>query len=113
MNRRDFVKTAALSVASFTTSSFPRTDDAELQPIWAQIEKRRDESLRRLQDWIRQPAIAAENRGMNEGCELMMQLLGEAGFTQVTKIPTDGYPGVFALHDAGAPRTLGFYTASH
>jgi hypothetical protein len=28
----------------------------------------RDESLRRLQDWIRQPAIAAENRGMNEGC---------------------------------------------
>ncbi len=109
MNRRHFIKTAALSAASFTTSPFPRTDDAELQPIWAQIEKRRDESLRRLQEWIRQPAIAAENRGMHEGCELMMQLLRETGFTQVTKIPTDGHPGVFALHDAGAPRTLGIY----
>ena len=29
MNRRHFIKTAALSAASFTTSSFPRTDDAE------------------------------------------------------------------------------------
>ena len=65
MNRRHFVKTAALSAASFTTSSFPGADDAELQPIWAQIEKRRDESLRRLHDWIGQPAIAAENRGMH------------------------------------------------
>jgi hypothetical protein len=55
------VKTAALSAASFTTSPFPRTDDAELQPIWAQIEKRRDESLWRLQGWIRQPTITAEN----------------------------------------------------
>ena len=109
MNRRHFIKTAALSPASFTTSSFPRTDNAELQPIWAQIEKRHDESLRRLQDRIRQPAIAAENRGMHEGCELMMQLLREAGFAQVSKIPTDGHPGVFALHDAGAPRTLGIY----
>ena len=61
MNRRHFIKTAALSTASFTTSSFPRTDDAELQPIWAQIEKRRDESLRRLQDWIGRPAIIAYN----------------------------------------------------
>ena len=59
MNRRHFIKTAALSAASFTTSSLTRTDDAELQPIWAQIEKRRDESLRRLQDWIGRPAIAA------------------------------------------------------
>jgi acetylornithine deacetylase/succinyl-diaminopimelate desuccinylase-like protein len=39
----------------------------------------------------------------------MVQLLREAGFTQVTKIPTAGHPGVFALHDAGAPRTLGIY----
>jgi hypothetical protein len=61
MNRRHFIKNAALTTASFTTSSFPRADDAELQPIWAQIEKRREESLRRLQGWIRQPAIAAEN----------------------------------------------------
>ena len=46
---------------------------------------------------------------MNEGCELQMQLLRDAGFDTVTKIPTDGFPGVFATLDAGAPRTVGIY----
>ena len=46
---------------------------------------------------------------MAEGCELTMQLLRDAGFNQVTKVPTDGQPGIFATLDAGAPRTLGMY----
>src|SRR5262249_31266169 len=65
--------------------------------IRAEIERRQEEPLSRLQPWIRQPSIAAENRGMNEGCELMMQLLREAGFSGVKKMPTDGQPGVFAI----------------
>src|SRR5215471_17474310 len=109
MNRRDFVKTAALGAASFTIRRPKLADDPELQPIWAQIEKRHDEAVQRLQHWIRQPAIAAENRGMTEGCDLTMQMLREAGFAQVTKAPTDGQPGIFATLDAGAPRTLGVY----
>ncbi|PYT26612.1 MAG: hypothetical protein DMG57_20985 [Acidobacteria bacterium] len=32
--------------------------------------------------------IAAENRGMTEGCDLTMRLLRDAGFDQVTKVPT-------------------------
>lgn len=83
--------------------------DPDLNPVWAEIEKRHDEAVQRLQQWIRQPSIAAENRGMNEGCELMISMLRDAGFAQVTKIPTDGHPGVFATLDAGAPRTLGLY----
>src|SRR5262245_46206801 len=113
MNRRDFVKTAALGAAAYAmpgTMPQPKlTDDPELQPIWAQIDKRHDETVRRLQQWIRQPSIAAENRGMTEGCDLTMQMLREAGFAQVTKLPTDGQPGIFAVLDAGAPRTLGVY----
>src|SRR5881227_751435 len=66
-------------------------------------------SVARLQEWIRQPSIAAENRGVNEGCELTMRMLKDAGFDQVTKIPTDGQPGIFATLDSGAPRTLGLY----
>ena len=84
-------------------------DDADLKPVWAQIEKRHDEAVQRLQQWIRQPSIAAENRGMAEGCDMMMSMLREAGFDQVSKVPTDGHPGVFATLDAGAPRTLGLY----
>jgi acetylornithine deacetylase/succinyl-diaminopimelate desuccinylase-like protein len=109
MNRRDFVKTAALGAASFTMPQLTLADDSELQPIWAQIEKRHDETVQRLQHWIRQPSIAAENRGMTEGCDMTMQMLREAGFAQVTKVPTDGQPGIFAVLDAGAPRTLGLY----
>jgi len=46
---------------------------------------------------------------MTEGCDLMMRLLRDAGFSQVTKVPTEGHPGVFATLDAGAARTLGIY----
>src|SRR5262245_14771030 len=109
MKRRDFVKTAALGAASFTMTRPKPIDDAELKPIMAQIEKQHDENVQRLQSWIRQPSIAAENRGMAEGCELTMQMLSAAGFAQVTKVPTDGQPGIFAVLDAGAPQTLGIY----
>lgn len=84
-------------------------DGPDLKPLFAEIEKRHDEAVARLQEWIRQPSIAAENRGMQEGCALMMRMLREAGFEQVTKIPSDGQPGVFATLDAGAPRTVGIY----
>jgi len=38
-----------------------------------------------------------------------MRTLKDARLGQVTKIPTDGQPGIFATLDAGAPRTLGLY----
>src|SRR5205814_8108216 len=71
--------------------------------------KRDEEAVKRLQEWIHQPSIAAENKGMDEGCELTMRLLKEAGFNIATKIPTDGQPGIFATLDAGAKRTVGLY----
>ncbi len=112
-DRRTFLQgAAAAAAATAATLAMPRWSQAhpgELDAIRAEIEKRHDESVKRLQDWIRQPSIAAENRGMNEGCELMMRMLRDAGFQQVAKAPTDGHPGVFATLDAGAPRTLGLY----
>lgn len=109
MNRRDFLTAAAASTAAFAWPRLASADDADLAPVWAQIEKRHDEAVQRLQQWIRQPSIAAENRGMTEGCDMMMRMLRDAGFDQVSKIPTDGHPGVFATLDAGAPHTLGLY----
>src|ERR1700680_1047722 len=110
-DRRTFLQTAAAGAAAlvlprWTAAAVPASD---LDAIFTEIDKRHDESLKRLQTWIRQPSIAAENRGMNEGCELTMQMLREAGFSQVTKVPTDGQPGIFATLDAGAPKTLGLY----
>src|SRR5687768_6177974 len=64
-----------------------------LAPIRAEIARQHDEGVRRLQEWVRLPSIAAENRSMNEGAELMMKLAREAGFDKVTRVPTDGHPG--------------------
>jgi acetylornithine deacetylase/succinyl-diaminopimelate desuccinylase-like protein len=109
MNRRDFIATAALATAATAIPKFAFADDSDFTPIWTEITKRHDESVQRIQAWIRQPSIAAENRGMNEGCQFTMNMLKEAGFEQVTKIPTDGQPGIFATLDAGAPKTIGIY----
>ena len=109
MNRRDFLTAAAAGTAAFAWPRLASADDTDLKPVWTQIEKRHDEAVQRLQQWIRQPSIAAENRGMTEGCDLMMRMLRDAGFDQVTRIPTDGHPGVFATLDASAPRTVALY----
>jgi len=66
-------------------------------------------NLKRLQDWIANPTIAAEKRGTPEGAEYMRKLLLNAGFQQAKLVQTDGIPGVFATLDAGAPTTLGIY----
>src|SRR5467141_3887953 len=110
-DRRTFLQTTAATAAALALPRWTQAAAApsDLDPILAEIQKRHDESLKRLKTWIHQPSIAAENRGMNEGCELTMQMLREAGFSQVTKVPTEGQPGIFATLDSGAPKTLGLY----
>ena len=109
MDRRTFLQGAVAGAAALSLPNHLLADQDELNPIWAQIEKHHDESDQRLQQWIKQPSIAAENRGVTEGCDLTMRFLRDAGFGEVTKIPTDGQPGIFATLDAGAPKTLGLY----
>lgn len=109
MNRRVFLQGAVAGAASFALRAPADADVNDINAIRAQIEKRHDESVKRLQEWIRQPSIAAENKGVNEGCELTMRLFRDAGFEEVKKIPSDGQPGILATLDAGAARTVGLY----
>ena len=83
--------------------------DPALSAIDAEIARRHDESVGRLQEWVKHPALAAEGRGMDEGCDLMMRLAKDAGFQKATRIDTSGHPGVFATLDAGAPKTVAIY----
>src|SRR6266511_365607 len=89
------------------TGSAPTILAGELTSIQSEIEKRHDESIQRFQHWVRNPSIAAEDRGMDEGCDLMMRMAREAGFQQSKRVDTEGHPAVFATLDAGAPRTFG------
>jgi len=106
---RAFLQSAVAGATALAWPRWARADARELEAVHAQVEKRHDEAVRRLQEWVRQPSIAAENNGMTEGCDLTMRLLRDAGFGAVTKVPTDGQPGIFATLDAGAPRTVGLY----
>ncbi len=103
LTRRTFLQTAATIAASPVLAAGDRA------ALKSEIENHHNENVQRLQNWIRTPSIAAENRNMPEGCDLMMRMLREAGFGQVTKVPSDGFPGVFATLDAGAPKTYGVY----
>jgi len=105
-SRRAVLKGALAGAASVALPSLGRED---LAPVYDQIRKRHDEAVQRIQRWIRQPTIAAENVGSEEGLRLMIELLRDAGFQRADRIGTDGKPGVFATLDAGAPRTLGLY----
>jgi acetylornithine deacetylase/succinyl-diaminopimelate desuccinylase-like protein len=108
MMRRTFLHGAAAVGAA---ALVPRraAAAASLKPIYDQIEKQRGETIGRIQEWIRQPTIAAESRGITEGRDLTMRLLRDAGFGKVESVPTDGHPGIFATLDAGAKRTIGLY----
>ncbi|MBI3886280.1 MAG: M20/M25/M40 family metallo-hydrolase [Opitutae bacterium] len=80
-----------------------------LAPIKAEIAKNHDRAVRRLQEWIRHPSIAAENLNFPGGADYLITLLKEVGFQRAERIDTDGKPGVFATLDAGAPKTVGVY----
>ena len=100
-------KTIAIAIAVFATQLYAATND--LTDIQREVTKRHDEAVKRLQDWIAHPSIAAENRNYPGGAEYMAQLARDAGFQQVAILNTDGKPGVFATLDAGAPKTIGLY----
>ena len=108
INRRDFVG-GALATGAALLSAGRAAAAQSLDSVYREVERRHAESIERLQAWIRQPSIAAENNGVEEGCRLMQRLLRDAGFQSAERIPTDGQPGVFAKLDAGAKRTLGMY----
>src|SRR5436853_905388 len=98
-----------VALAVIPTAPISYSAEHDLAATKAEIAKRHDEAVKRLQDWIGQVSIAAENRGYPQGAEYMAKLARDAGFQQATVINTDGKPGVFATLDAGAPKTVGLY----
>ena len=108
MTRKTFFIAAGTAATIFLSNQQAWCAD-DLTDIKEQITKQHDQSVKRLQDWIHQVSIAAENRGYPEGADYLIKLLQEAGFDQARQVPTEGKPGVFATLDAGAQKTVGIY----
>ena len=110
LNRRRFIHgaLAGAALAALPKSAFS-ADNSDLPSVLSQVPKLHDENVKRLQDWIALPSIAAENRNYPQGPEYMAQLAREAGFGSVEILPTSGKPGVFGTLDAGAATSVGIY----
>src|SRR3954454_13508096 len=100
-------KTIVGILAALSITNICYADD--FGDIRAEIAKRHAEAVKRLQDWIALPSIAAANRNYPAGAGYMAKLALDAGFQHATVLTTDGKPGVYATLDAGAPKTVGLY----
>jgi acetylornithine deacetylase/succinyl-diaminopimelate desuccinylase-like protein len=111
LSRRDFVGTlsGALLAATPAAALAATSHGGDKESVLAQVAKMHAENVKRLQDWIALPSIAAENRNYPQGPEYMATLARAAGFTDVKLISTSGKPGVFGTLDAGAHNTLAVY----
>ncbi|MGZ8359538.1 MAG: M20/M25/M40 family metallo-hydrolase [Allosphingosinicella sp.] len=110
-DRRTMIKTAAASAALLAPGAAlaQRRRDSDRDAIRRAVEAGREASVRRIQEWIALPTIAAEGLNVEEGADYMARLAAEAGFTGVRKVPTGGSPAVFGVLNAGAARTVGIY----
>jgi acetylornithine deacetylase/succinyl-diaminopimelate desuccinylase-like protein len=113
VSRRDFVHGAVsgalLAAAPAAVLGAAAKNKSDKDAVLAQIPKMHAENVKRLQDWIALPSIAAENLNYPAGAERMAELATQAGFTGVKLIPTSGKPGVFGILDSGAATTLAIY----
>jgi acetylornithine deacetylase/succinyl-diaminopimelate desuccinylase-like protein len=110
LNRRDFMTAALLGGGSMLLGGRTAWAWPDYYPaVRKAAEAGREAAIKRIQDWIALPSIAAENLNMQEGARYMAELARDAGFDTAEIVPTDGHPGVFATMDNGAKRTLGLY----
>ena len=98
MNRREFVAAAAAAPLF-----------AQPETVYAHIDANLDAHIARIQEYIRQPSISAENRGIRECAELTRKYLAAAGCQDAAIVLTAGHPCVWGHLDAGAKKTLAVY----
>ena len=109
MNPKSVLMATVASATCLLANQAAWSAESDFSDIKAVVAKQHDEGVKRLQEWIRLPSIAAEDLGYPDGAEYMARLLKDAGFQKATVVDTDGKPGVFATLDAGAVNTVGLY----
>lgn len=77
--------------------------------VFARIDERLEDDILRLQEFVRQPSISAENHGIRECAELLQTYLAELGCDPAVVVETEGHPVVYGERWVGAPKTLLIY----
>jgi len=58
---------------------------------------------------LRQPSVSSWNMGIEEMADRMIKSFRAIACKEAELVPTDGLPGIWAYHDAGAPKTIVIY----
>lgn len=110
MNRRTLIQGAIAAAAAMSAAdAFAAVPGRDLRSLQRAVDAGFDDAIRRIQDWIKLPTIAAEKVNIEQGADYFAQLATDAGFGKVRKVATGGSPAVFGVFDAGAKRTIGLY----
>ena len=76
-----------------------------IEPVLRQAARDFDAHLERLQRYIRQPSVSAENRGIDETAAMVAKDIGELGGSGRV-MPAKEFPIVYGRFDVGAKRTV-------
>ncbi len=77
--------------------------------IYSRIEANQAAHIGKIQEYIRQVSVSAQNAGVRECAELTRKWLAEAGCQEAALVSTGGNPVVWGWFDAKAPKTLIVY----
>lgn len=108
-SRRTLLQAAAVGTAALAPGLALAARSGDMAALRRAADQGREAAIARIQDWIRNPTIAAEKYKVEEGVAYMSTLAREAGFQKVRTVPTGGVPAVFATLDVGAPKWMGIY----
>jgi len=81
----------------------------ERQKVFDYIDKHYGDHLKRLQEFVRQPSISAENRGIRDCAQLVKKYFTDLGCKDARLVETTGNPVVYGTYDAGAEKTIIIY----
>ncbi|MFQ5816788.1 MAG: hypothetical protein ACE5H2_02380, partial [Terriglobia bacterium] len=79
-----------------------RAAAGERSAIHRQIDAHLPAHIAKIQEYLRQPSISAQNIGIRECAELTRQYLSALGCRETEIVPTSGHPGVWGYYDGGA-----------
>jgi len=73
------------------------------------IDAHLNEHIKKMQDFLRQPSVSAENYGVRECAELLKSYFVDLGCKNARLIETKSFPVVYGEYDAHAEKTLLVY----
>ncbi len=82
---------------------------AAQRAVFARIDERLEADIGRVQEFVRQPSISAEDLGIRECAALLREYFTAIGCDPAEIVETGGHPVVYGERWVGAPRTLLIY----